>query len=131
MFWSGSISFSSHRYESGARWLDIFHLSCSRHTLGVSDKRWTGEFEIRFAVRNAAGEDMTTDRRLCLRVSAQAVELWIAAAGPMIRSKPKVRRRVLLTAHARPAIEAGVPDGPPLLDGGTIVLDGLADTYRW
>jgi hypothetical protein len=32
--------------------------------------------------------------------------------------------------HARPAIEAGVPDGTILLDGGTIVLDGPIDAYR-
>ena len=150
MFWSGSgafirrhadtgddaqyfnwqISFSSRRDTSGSRWLDVLHLSCSRHSLGVSHAQPTGEVEIRLAVRDGAGEDGATGRLLRLRVSAQAIDLWIAAAGPAARSKPHSRHRAVSTLHARPAIEAGIPDGTILLDGGTIVLDGPIDAYR-
>jgi len=145
MFWSGSgafirrdvdtgdaqyfnwqISFSSRRDTSGNRWLDALHLSCSRHPLGLSRAQPTGEVEIRLAVRDGAGEDGTTDRLLRLRVSAQAIDLWIAAAGPAARSKPRSRHRAVSTLHVPPAIEAGVPDDTTLLDGGTFVLDGPA-----
>lgn len=119
MFWSGSgafirrpvdtgdaqyvdwrISFLSRRDASGRRRLDLFHLSCSRQSLGIPDTPLAKGFEIQFAVRDPAGEDGTTDRLLCLRASARAIDLWIATAGP---------------------------DSPPLLDGGTIVLDGCAE----
>ena len=149
MFWSGSgafirrrvdtgdahyfnwqISFSSHRETSDSRWLDVLHLSCSRHPLGVSNEQRTGEVEIRLALRDGAGEDGAADRLLRLRVSAQTLDLWIAAAGPIARSKPRSRHRAVSTLHARPANEAGVPGGTTLLDGGTIVLDGPAEAYR-
>lgn len=122
MFWSGSgafirrhvetgdahyvdwrISVSSRPDASGRRRLDLFHLSCSRHPLGVPDQRRSEGFEIRLALRDPAGEDRTTDRLLCLRASARAIDLWIAAAGP---------------------------NNPPLLDGGTIVIDGSAEACR-
>lgn len=122
MFWSGSgafirrhvdagdaqyvdwrVSLSSRRDASGRRRLDLFHLSCSRQSLGIPDQRRSEGFEIRLAVRDPAGEDGTTDRLLCLRASARAIDLWIAAAGP---------------------------DSPPLLDGGTIILDGSAEACR-
>lgn len=119
MFWSGSgafirrpvdtgdahdvdwrISVSSRRDASGRRRLDLFHLSCSRQSLGIPDQQRSEGFEIRLAVRDPAGGDGATDRLLCLRASARAIDLWIATAGP---------------------------DSPPLLDGGTIVLDGCAE----
>ena len=140
MFWSGSgafirrhvdtgnaqyfnwaISFTSRRDASDSRWLDILHLSCSRQPLGPSEERQAGEFEIRLAARDGAGED-GTDHLLRLRASARTIDLWIAAAGPMARS----RRRIPVAA-ARPAIEDGLP--AILIDGGTIVLDGAADSY--
>ncbi|WP_395675452.1 hypothetical protein [Inquilinus sp.] len=122
MFWSGSgafirrpvdtgdaqyvdwrISFSSRRDASGRRRLDLFHLSCARQSLGIPDQQRSEGFEIRLAVRDPAGEDGTTDRLFCLRASARAIDLWIGTAGP---------------------------DNPPLLDGGTIVLDGSAEAFR-
>lgn len=124
LYFSWTISFTSRRDVSGARRLDVLHLSCSRQSLGPSEERQAGEFEIRLAARDGAGKD-STDHLLRLRASAQAIDLWIAAAGPVIRS----RRRALLPA-ARPAIEAGTLDGTPLLDGGTIVLEGPADVRR-
>ena len=148
MFWSGSgafirrhvetgdaqyfnwrISFTSRREASGSRRLDVFHLSCSRQPLGASEERRTGELEVRLAARDGAGEDRTTDHLLCLRASARAIDLWIAAAGPVIRSGRRFRRQALPPA-TRPAIEAGTLDGTPLLDGGTIVLDGPGDACR-
>lgn len=149
MFWSGSgafirrhietgdaqyfnwqISFSSRRDKSGSRWLDVFHLSCARHPLGVSNEPQEGEFEIGLAVRDSAGEDGATDRLLRLRVSGQGIELWLAAAGPTVRSRRRVRRQALVPV-ARPAIATGIPDGMPLLDGGLIVLDGPGDASPW
>jgi hypothetical protein len=141
MFWSGSgafirrhvetanaqyvnwaISFTSRRDASGSRWLDVLHLSCSRQPLGPSEERQAGEFEIRLAARDGAGED-GTDHLLRLRASARAIDLWIAAAGPVARP-----RRWIPLPTVRPAIDDGVP--AVLIDGGTIVLDGAADSYR-
>lgn len=127
-YFSWTISFSSRRDASGSRRLDILHLSCSRRPLGAEARRM-GEFEIRLAARDGAGEEMTTDRLLCLRASAQAIDLWIAAAGPVVRSGQGSRRRALLTV-APPAIEAAVLEDARLLDGGTIVLDGSGDARR-
>jgi hypothetical protein len=121
-YFNWSISFTSRRDASGSRRLDVLHLSCSRQPLGPSEERRMGEVEIGLAGRDGAGED-STDRLLCLRASPQAIDLWIAAAGPVARP-----RRTLLPA-VWPAIEPGLPDGPVLIDGGTIVLDG-ADSYR-
>lgn len=139
MFWSGSGAFIRRHAETGNaqyfswtvsfasrasanRWLDVLHLSCSRQSLGPSEERQAGEFEIRLAARDGAGKD-GTDHLLRLRASARAIDLWIAAAGPAARS----RRRTPLP-EARPAIEDGLP--AVLIDGGTIVLDGAADSYR-
>ncbi|WP_225769769.1 hypothetical protein [Inquilinus sp. Marseille-Q2685] len=117
-YFSWTISFMSRLDPAGARRLDVLHLSCSRQPLGPSEERRTGGFEIRLAARDGAGED-GAQRLLCLRLSAQAIDLWIAAAGPAARSGRRLRRRAL-----QPAIDAGVPDGMPLRDGGVIVLDG-------
>ncbi|WP_343712192.1 hypothetical protein [Inquilinus sp.] len=119
MFWSGSgafirrqaetgdaqyfdwrLSVSSNPDASGRRRLDLLHLSCARHPLGAAEEMPAAGFEIRLALRDRAGMDGMTDRLLCLRASARAVDLWIAAAGP---------------------------EPTPLADGGTIVLDGTAE----
>jgi hypothetical protein len=162
MFWSGSgafirrhvetgeaqyldwkMSFLSHRDGSGNRWLDVFHLSCSRHPLDGSADRQTGEVEIQLTARDIADGGMTTNRRLCLRISERSIELWIAAAGSVATSKPRSRRRALPQLRDQAAIEIDLLDGTPLrdggtitldgaslLDGGTIVLDGPTDPYR-
>ncbi|KGM35496.1 hypothetical protein [Inquilinus limosus] len=122
MFWSGSgafirrhvatgdaqyfdwrVSVSSRRDASGRRRLDLLHLSCARHPLGPSDETPMAGFEISVTVRDRGGADGATDRLLCLRASARAIDLWIAAAGP---------------EHA------------PLPDGGTIILDGTAEVWH-
>ncbi|MGO1074615.1 hypothetical protein [Inquilinus sp. CA228] len=120
-YFSWTISFTSRRDASGSRRLDVLHLSCSRQPLGPSEERQAGEVEIRLAARDGAGKD-GTDHFLRLHASARGIDLWIAAAGPVARS----RRRIPLPA--RPAIEDGLT--AVLIDGGTIVLDGAADNYR-
>lgn len=117
-YFSWAISFMSRLDPAGARWLDVLHLSFSRQPLGPSGEWRKGEFEIRLAAREGAGEE-SMQRLLCLRVSAQAIDLWVAAAGPAARPRRRFRRWAL-----QPAIDAGVPDGMPLRDGGVIVLDG-------
>lgn len=115
------VSLSSRLDETGRRRLDILHLACSRHPLGMpaTDEADT---ESRIAVRATAGRGRTaTDRLLCLRMSAQAVELWIATAGPVARSRPGSRRL------AHPIFEALPAEDAILVDGGTIVLDGPVD----
>ncbi|WP_342241738.1 hypothetical protein [Inquilinus sp. OTU3971] len=127
-YFNWSISFTSRRDVSGTRRLDVLHLSCSRQPLGPSEERQAGEFEIRLATRDGAGED-GTDHLLGLRASARGIDLWIAATGPVVRSPRRPRRQAHLPA-VWPTIEPGPPDGPVLIDGGTIVLDGAADSYR-
>jgi hypothetical protein len=121
-YFSWTVSFASRRDASGSRWLDVLHLSCSRQSLGPSEERQAGEFEIRLAARDGAGED-GTDHLLRLRASARAFDLWIAAAGLVPRSRHRIP-----VPKARPAVEDGLP--AVLIDGGTIVLDGAADSYR-
>lgn len=127
-YFSWTISFTSRLDRAGARWLDVLHLSCSRQPLGPSEEPRTGEFETRLAARDGTGGD-SAHRFLCLRVSAQAIDLWIAAAGPMVRSGRRSRRQAVLPM-ARPEIEIVIPDGMPLLDGGVIVLDRPGDACR-
>jgi hypothetical protein len=115
------VSLSSRLDEAGRR-LDTLHLACSRHPLDAPDAGETGDAEIRFAVSAKAGRGRaTTDRLLCLRISAQAVELWIAVARPAARSRPRLQR------PAQPALEAPRAGNAILVDGGTIVLDGPVD----
>lgn len=145
MFWSGSGAFIRRHAEtgdahyfswtvsfasraSGNRWLDVLHLSCSRQPLGPPEEPRTGEIELRLAAPNSPGGD-GTDRLLCFRASARAIDLWIAAAGPVPRSGRRVRHQDLPPA-ARPAIEDGAVDGMPLPDGGTFVLDGPGTSYH-
>jgi hypothetical protein len=47
----------------------------ARHPFGARDERWAEEFEIRFAVREAAGSGgaLITGRLLCLRISARTI----------------------------------------------------------
>ena len=117
--WEASLS--SHLDETGRRRLDILHLACSRHPLGAPAADET-DAEFRIAVRATAGRGRTaTDRLLCLRISTQAVELWIAAATPVAGSRPGFRRLVQPIFAALPAGDA------MLVDGGTIVLDGPVD----
>jgi hypothetical protein len=119
------VSLSSRLDEAGHRRLDTLHLACSRHPLGAPDAGRTDDADLRFAVRAKAGRGRTTtDRLLCLRISAQAVELWIAVAGPVARSGPGPRRL------EQPALEAPRPEDAILVDGGTIVLDGPVDVGR-
>ena len=118
-----TVSLSSRLDEAGRRRLDTLHLACSRHPLDAPDAGETGDAELRLAVRAKAGRGRaTTDRLLCLRISAQAVELWIAVAGPAARSRPlRLVQPVLKAPRAGNAI---------LVDGGTIVLDGPVDVGR-
>ncbi|MGO4125678.1 hypothetical protein AB4Z01_14840 [Inquilinus sp. YAF38] len=127
-YFSWTVSFASRRDASGSRWLDVLHLSCSRQSLGPSEERQAGEFEIRLTARDGVGDD-GTDHLLRLRASAWAIDLWIAAAGPVAGSGRRSRRQDLLPA-ARPAIEDDALDGTPLPDGGTFVLDGPGASYH-
>lgn len=104
-YFSWTISFMSRFDPAGARRLDVLHLSCSRQPLGPSGEWRMGEFEIRLAAREGAGED-GTQRLLCLRVSARAIDLWIAAAGPAARAGRRFRRRALLPAPGRRSMPA-------------------------
>jgi len=119
---------ASRLYEAGRRRLDILHLACARHPLGVPDAGGVDSAELRLAVRVSAGRgEAATRHLLCLRISARALELWIAAAGPAARPTSRSPRRAFPVLDAAPG---DLPDGPALVEGGTIVLDSPADAWR-
>jgi len=127
-YFSWEVSVSSRPDGTGRRWWDVFHLTCSRSPLGAPDERPAEDFELRSAFGEFDGSGGATGRLLRLRVSAQTLDLWIATSAPVVHAR--AGRRAVSTPGARPAIETGLADGAPLLDGGTIVLDGPHDAYR-